>query len=166
MRGAVEQTGGFIPLHCGVPVSSQNTNAKLERIQPASLCKKHDLGPVAVWENKICCKKKKKGGRKKDRKKTEKKKRKIGIRVPPGCGSRIHFHGWDFCHDEKDRERGGKCFILPSLTQETPTPPLLLPLPSNPHFTLPLHSSSSSSCLLPFGSSFHFDSDLISSILP
>lgn len=79
----------------------------------ASLSRKHDLGPVALWESKNLYKKGKRVG------------------VPPGCGSCITLQ------TRESDERGGKCFILPSLTQETIHPlEIFLSLPVPPPCTL------------------------------
>lgn len=99
----------------------------------ASLCKKHDLGPVALWENRNGCK----------------KGSECPLAVEPASASELGI-----CH-ERCRERGGNCLILPSLTQETVPPsqiyftlslpplppPLSQPSLSHTFFSLPLSVS-------------------------
>lgn len=115
----------------------------------SSLCKMHDLGPVALWENRSSCKRE-------------------GMRVPPGCGSSIASHSRD-CATMRDggREVGSVLSSIinsrdyPSLGDllQSPTHFLLLlpfafspqrpPFPSHTLFSLPSFCQPFDSALIP-----------------
>lgn len=97
----------------------------------ASLYKKRDLGPVALWENRISCSR--------------------GIRVPPGCGSTVRLQKLPGSEAEG---KMWEVFYLPIINSERDSPSLWNPLhsPSPLHLFLPMSSppnSSSHTCFSP-----------------